>query len=93
LAGDSELIQQAKVNTLDDFKSALSDKIDDAVIDSTIENQNINNELLSSEDLKKAISGVFTEKFYSRLREEKGAVYGVQNEVLSLVAEDPIKIE
>lgn len=69
LAVDLELRQQAKVNTLDDFKSALSDKIDDAIIDSTVENQNFNNELLSSDDLKNAIFGVFSKDLYSRLRE------------------------
>lgn len=71
MASDDELKQQAKVNILDDFKSALSDKIDDAIMDSTTENQNFNNELLISDDLKNAIFGVYTEYLYSRLREQK----------------------
>ncbi|MFJ6264127.1 type I restriction endonuclease subunit R [Lysinibacillus xylanilyticus] len=70
LANDIELRQQAKVNTLNDFKSALSDKIDEAIMESTTENQSFNNKLLSSEDLKNSIFGVFSEDLYSRLREE-----------------------
>lgn len=70
LANDAELRQQAKVNTLKDFMSALSDKIDDAIMDSTTENQSFNNKLLSSDNLKNSIFGVFSEDLYSRLRED-----------------------
>lgn len=100
LASDDELKQQAKVNTLDDFKSALSDKIDDAIMDSTTENQNFNNELLTSDDLKNAIFGVFTEDLYSRLRDTKGIVYNLgagehdaAHEDLPHVAEEPEVLE
>ena len=74
LASDSELIQQAKVNTVNDFKSALSDKIDDAIMDSATENQTFNNELLVADDFKKSIFGVFTEELYLRLRDGKREV-------------------
>lgn len=74
LASDSELIQQAKVNTVNDFKSALSDKIDDAIMDSATENQTFNNELLVADDFKKSIFGVFTEELYLRLRDGKKEV-------------------
>lgn len=79
LANDDELRQQAKVNTLNDFKSALNDKIDDAIMDSTTENQNFNNELLSSDNFKVSIFGVFSEDLYSRLREDK-IINGVTEE-------------
>jgi len=68
LANDGELKQQAIVNTFDDFKSALSDMIDEAIMDSTVENQKFNNEMLNSDKLKNSIFGVFSEDLYKRLR-------------------------
>ena len=85
LANDDELRQQAKVNTLNDFKSALNDKIDDAIMDSTTENQNFNNELLSSDNFKVSIFGVFSEDLYSRLREDK-IINGVTKVINSMVS-------
>lgn len=93
LASDGELQQQAKVNTFDDFKSALTDKIDDAIMDSATENQNFNNEMLNSENLKNSIFGVFSDDLYSRLRGYKNVVYHNEKNLdndLPKIAEDSV---
>ena len=59
----------AKNNTVKDFEFAYYDGIDDALVEGLTQNQDFFSLLLSNEDIKKQVLGIFTEEIYKSLRE------------------------
>ena len=58
----------AKNNTVKDFEFAYFDDIDDALIDGLSQNQDFFSLLLSNDEIKKQVLGIFTEEIYQSLR-------------------------
>lgn len=59
----------AKNNTVKDFEFAYYDGIDDALVEGLTQNQDFFSLLLSNEDIKKQVLGIFAEEIYRSLRE------------------------
>ncbi len=59
----------AKNNTVKDFEFSYFDDIDDALIEGLSQNQDFFSMLLSNDDVKKQVLGIFTEEIYKSLRE------------------------
>lgn len=59
----------AKNNTVKDFEFSYFDGIDDALIEGLSQNQDFFSLLLSNDDIKKQVLGIFTEEIYKSLRE------------------------
>lgn len=85
-----KLKTSAKNNSVKDFEFAYFDNIDDALIEGLEQNKDFFSLLLSNDEIKKEVLGIFTEEVYQCLRREEKAidayVYDVPKE-LSMVAE------
>lgn len=66
-----ELKASAKNNTEKDFEFAYFDNIDDALIEGLTQNQDFFSLLLSNDEIKKQVLGIFAEEIYSELRKAK----------------------
>ncbi len=89
-----KLKTSAKNNSVKDFEFAYCDNIDDALIDGLEQNKDFFSLLLSNDEIKKEVMGIFTEEVYKCLREGEKAmdafVYDVPEE-LSMVAEGTVR--
>ena len=63
-----DLKASAKNNTEKDFEFAYFDNIDDALIEGLSQNQDFFSLLLSNDEIKKEVLGIFTEEIYKSLR-------------------------
>lgn len=68
LLKSEKLKTSAKNNTVKDFEFSYFDDIDDALIEGLSQNQDFFSMLLSNDDVKKQVLGIFTEEIYSSLR-------------------------
>lgn len=88
-----ELKTSAKNNSEQDFEFAYFDHVDDALIDGLEQNQDFFSLLLSNDEIKREVLGIFTEEIYKSLREADsvGVVYDTYpNGQLPMVAEDMV---
>ncbi len=69
LLKSEKLKTSAKNNTVKDFEFSYFDGIDDALIEGLSQNQDFFSMLLSNDDVKKQVLGIFTEEIYKSLRE------------------------
>ena len=69
LLKSDKLKTSAKNNTVKDFEFSYFDDIDDALIEGLSQNQDFFSMLLSNNDVKKQVLGIFTEEIYKSLRE------------------------
>ncbi len=69
LLKSERLKTSAKNNTVKDFEFSYFDDIDDALIEGLSQNQDFFSMLLSNDDVKKQVLGIFTEEIYKSLRE------------------------
>ncbi len=69
LMKSEKLRTSAKNNTVKDFEFSYFDDIDDALIEGLSQNQDFFSLLLSNDELKKEVLGIFTEEIYNSLRE------------------------
>lgn len=80
-----KLKTSAKNNSVKDFEFAYFDNIDDALIEGLEQNKDFFSLLLSNDDIKKEVLGIFTEEVYKCLREGEKAtddcVYDVPEEL------------
>lgn len=60
----------AKNNTEKDFEFAYFDDIDNALIEGLEQNQDFFSLLLSNDDLKREVLGIFTDEIYKSLKKE-----------------------
>ena len=68
LLKSERLKTSAKNNTVKDFEFSYFDDIDDALIEGLSQNQDFFSMLLSNDDVKKQVLGIFTEEIYKSLR-------------------------
>lgn len=66
-----KLRESAKANTESDFSFSYFDGIDDALIEGLSQNQDFFSLLLSNDEMKKEVLGIFVSEIYKSLREEK----------------------
>lgn len=66
-----KLKRSAKNNTEKDFEFAYFDNIDDALIEGLEQNQDFFSLLLSNEEMKKKVLGIFSDEIYQSLRNAK----------------------
>lgn len=89
-----KLKTSAKNNSVKDFEFAYFDNIDDALIEGLEQNKDFFSLLLSNDEIKKEVLGIFTEEVYKCLRGGEQAtdafVYDVPEE-LSMVAEGSVR--
>lgn len=69
LMKSERLRTSAKNNTVQDFEFSYFDDIDDALIESLEQNQDFFSLLLSNDEIKRQVLGIFTEEIYKSLRE------------------------
>ena len=69
LLKSEKLKTSAKSNTIKDFEFSYFDDIDDALIEGLSQNQDFFSMLLSNDEIKKQVLGIFTEEIYKDLRE------------------------
>ncbi|MCD7822462.1 MAG: DEAD/DEAH box helicase family protein [Oscillospiraceae bacterium] len=69
LMKSEHLKTSAKNNTVQDFEFSYFDDIDDALIEGLSQNQDFFSLLLSNEELKHEVLGIFTDEIYKSLRE------------------------
>ena len=69
LLKSDKLKTSAKNNTVKDFEFSYFDDIDDALIEGLEQNQDFFSLLLSNDEIKKQVLGIFTEEIYKSLRE------------------------
>ncbi len=69
LMRSKKLWTSAKNNTQQDFEFSYLDDIDDALIEGLAQNQDFFSLLLSNEELKRQVLGIFSEEIYKSLRE------------------------
>ena len=69
LMKSDKLKTSAKNNTVKDFEFSYFDDIDDALIEGLEQNQDFFSLLLSNDEIKKQVLGIFTEEIYKSLRE------------------------
>ena len=60
---------ELKTNIQKDFEFSYFDDIDDALIEGLEQNQDFFSLLLSNEEIKRQVLGIFTEEIYKSLRE------------------------
>ena len=86
LMKSDKLKTSAKNNTQQDFEFSYFDDIDDALIEGLSQNQDFFSMLLSNDELKREVLGIFSEEIYKSLRESE---YQTETaEELSKVAEE-----
>ena len=68
LLKSEKLKTSAKNNTVKDFEFSYFDDIDDALIEGLSQNQDFFSLLLSDDNVKKQVLGIFTEEIYKSLR-------------------------
>lgn len=68
LMKSDKLKTSAKNNTVKDFEFSYFDDIDDALIEGLEQNQDFFSLLLSNDEIKKQVLGIFTEEIYKSLR-------------------------
>ena len=68
LMKSDKLKTSAKNNTVKDFEFAYFDDIDEALIEGLSQNQDFFSLLLSNDEIKKQVLGIFTEEIYKSLR-------------------------
>ena len=68
LMKSEKLKTSAKSNTIKDFEFSYFDNIDDALIEGLSQNQDFFSMLLSNDEIKKQVLGIFTEEIYKDLR-------------------------
>ena len=68
LLKSEKLKTSAKNNTVKDFEYSYFDDIDDALIESLSQNQDFFSLLLSNDEIKRQVLGIFTEEIYKSLR-------------------------
>lgn len=68
LMKSEKLKTSAKNNTVKDFEFSYFDDIDDALIEGLSQNQDFFSLLLSNEEIKRQVLGIFTEEIYKSLR-------------------------
>ncbi|MCD7764764.1 MAG: hypothetical protein LUI14_16560 [Lachnospiraceae bacterium] len=59
----------AKDSTVQDFEFSYFDDIDGALIEGLSQNQNFFSLLLSNDEIKRQVLGIFTDEIYKSLRE------------------------
>lgn len=64
----SEKLKTSKNNTVKDFEFSYFDDIDDALIEGLSQNQDFFSLLLSSDEIKRQVLGIFTDEIYKSLR-------------------------
>lgn len=69
LMKSDKLKTSARNNTVKDFEFSYFDDIDDALIEGLEQNQDFFSLLLSNDEIKKQVLGIFTEEIYKSLRE------------------------
>ncbi len=69
LMKSDKLKASAKNNTVEDFEFSYFDNVDDALIKGLDQNQDFFSLLLSNDDIKRQVLGIFTEEIYKSLRE------------------------
>ena len=69
LLKSDKLKTSAQNNTVKDFEFSYFDDIDDALIEGLEQNQDFFSLLLSNDEIKKQVLGIFTEEIYKSLRE------------------------
>ena len=69
LLKSDKLKTSAKNNTVKDFEFSYFDDIDDALIEGLEQNQDFFSLLLSNDEIKKQVLGIFTDEIYKSLRE------------------------
>ena len=69
LMKSDRLRTSAKNNTVKDFEFTYFDDIDDALIEGLSQNQDFFSMLLSNEEIKRQVLGIFTEEIYKSLRD------------------------
>lgn len=69
LMKSERLRTSAKNNTVQDFEFSYFDDIDDALIEGLEQNQDFFSLLLSNDEIKRQVLGIFTEEIYKSLRE------------------------
>ena len=69
LMKSGRLRTSAKNNTVQDFEFSYFDDIDDALIEGLEQNQDFFSLLLSNDEIKRQVLGIFTEEIYKSLRE------------------------
>ena len=69
LMKSDKLKTSAKNNTQKDFEFTYFDDIDDALIEGLSQNQDFFSLLLSNEEMKRQVLGIFAEEIYKSLRE------------------------
>lgn len=69
LLKSDKLKTSARNNTVKDFEFSYFDDIDDALIEGLEQNQDFFSLLLSNDEIKKQVLGIFTEEIYKSLRE------------------------
>ena len=69
LLKSDKLKTSARNNTVKDFEFSYFDDIDDALIEGLEQNQDFFSLLLSNEEIKRQVLGIFTEEIYKSLRE------------------------
>lgn len=69
LLKSDRLRTSAKNNTMHDFEFSYFDDIDDALIEGLEQNQDFFSLLLSNDEIKKQVLGIFTEEIYTSLRQ------------------------
>ena len=68
LMKSEKLKTSAKNNTRQDFEFSYFDDIDDALIEGLAQNQDFFSLLLSNDDMKRQVLGIFSEDIYKSLR-------------------------
>ena len=69
LMKSDKLKTSAKNNTQQDFEFSYFDDIDDALIEGLSQNQDFFSMLLSNDEMKRQVLGIFSEEIYKSLRE------------------------
>jgi len=68
LLKSEKLKTSARNNTVKDFEFTYFDDIDNALIEGLSQNQDFFSMLLSNEELKRQVLGIFTDEIYASLR-------------------------
>lgn len=68
LLKSEKLKASAKNNTVKDFEFSYFDDIDDALIEGLSQNQDFFSLLLSNDEIKRQVLGIFTDEIYQSLR-------------------------
>lgn len=69
LMKSDKLRTSAKNNTQKDFEFSYFDDIDDALIEGLSQNQDFFSLLLSNDEIKREVMGIFSDEIYRSLRE------------------------